>query len=122
MDITNFDISTWVEKEELAEYTAKLAANAEAFLATIGKEDLEVYRIEQFKPTLQPKESYGKFFQGDSYVVVKRHNDDSGNPCEYKIHYWHGQDCTSDEMGSSAAFTTQISDTMAVDSSHSLEL
>lgn len=90
MDITNFDISTWVEKEELSDYMAKLAANAEEFLASIGKQDLEIYRIEQFKPTIQPKESYGKFFQGDSYVVVKRHNDDSGNACAYKIHYWHG--------------------------------
>jgi hypothetical protein len=76
MDITNLDISTWVEKEELTDYMAKLAENAEAFLASIGKEDLEVYRIEQFTPTLQPKESYGKFYQGDSYVVVKMFRND----------------------------------------------
>jgi len=24
---------------------------------------------------------------------------------EYDIHYWHGKECTADEMGSSAAFT-----------------
>lgn len=71
MDITDFDVSKWVEKEDMQEHMAMLAANATEFLNSVGKDALEVYRIEQFKPTLQPKESYGKFYQGDSYVVVK---------------------------------------------------
>ena len=58
-----------------------------------------MYRIEKFVPTLQPKESYGKFYEGDSYVVLK------DNEKEYDIHYWHGKEATADEMGSSAAFT-----------------
>jgi len=116
MDITELDISTWVEKEELADHMAKLAANAEEFLASIGKAPLEVYRIEQFKPTLQPVDTHGRFFVGDSYVVVKQFEE------EYKIHYWHGNECTTDEMGSSAAFSVQISATLPKESSHCLEL
>jgi hypothetical protein len=46
MDITELDISTFLEKEELAEHMAKLAEHAEAFLASCGKDPLEVYRIE----------------------------------------------------------------------------
>jgi len=39
-------------------------------MKSCGKEPLEVYRIEKFKPTLQPVESHGRFFEGDSYVVI----------------------------------------------------
>ena len=46
------DMSEFLEKEELQEHTAKLAANAEAFLASCGKLPLEIYRIEKFVPTL----------------------------------------------------------------------
>jgi hypothetical protein len=41
-----------MEREEIAEHIAKLQENANAFLATIGKEPLEIYRIEKFVPTL----------------------------------------------------------------------
>jgi len=68
-------------------------------MASCGKEDIEIYRIEKFVPTLQPKDTFGKFFEGDSYVVLKQSDK------EYDIHYWHGKECTADEMGSSAAFT-----------------
>jgi len=40
---------------------------------------------------------------------------------EYDIHYWHGKECTSDEMGSSAAFTVQLSGVLPMASSHHLE-
>lgn len=32
---------------------------------------LEIWRIENFKPVPVPKDSYGKFFVGDSYIVLK---------------------------------------------------
>jgi gelsolin len=116
MDITEIDISNFIESEELAEHMAKLAAKAEAFLASCGKDDLEVYRIEHFDPIKQPKESFGQFFQGDSYVIVKQ------NEGDYEIHFWHGKDCTTDEMGSSAAFSVQLSSNLSKDSNHNLEL
>mmetsp|Transcript_35945 Transcript_35945/g.55231 ORF Transcript_35945/g.55231 Transcript_35945/m.55231 type:complete len:101 (+) Transcript_35945:37-339(+) len=99
MDITELDLSEFLEKEEREELSKKLIAESEAFMASCGKDPLEVYRIEKFKPTPQAKDTYGKFFEGDSYVVVKK------NDKEYDIHYWHGKECTADEMGSSAAFT-----------------
>ena len=40
---------------------------------------------------------------------------------EYDIHYWHGKEATSDEMGSSAAFTVQLSGVLPMSSSHHLE-
>ena len=32
---------------------------------------IEIWRIENFKPVTVPKESHGKFFTGDSYIVLK---------------------------------------------------
>jgi len=84
-------------------------------MESCGKAPLEIYRIEKFRPTLQPKDTYGKFYEGDSYVVLKKQEK------EYDIHYWHGKECTADEMGSSAAFSVQLSGVLPMDSSHHLE-
>ena len=32
---------------------------------------LEIWRIENFRPVPVPKSSHGKFFMGDSYVILK---------------------------------------------------
>jgi len=115
MDVTDIDISEFLEKEERIEQSKKLAAEADAFMASCGKEPFEIYRIEKFVPTPQKPETFGKFHQGDSYVVCKKTDK------EYDLHYWHGQECTADEMGTSAAFTVQLSGVLPMPSSHHLE-
>jgi gelsolin len=44
------------------------------------------------------------------------------NEKAWDIHYWHGVDCTSDEMGSSAALSVQLSEHLKLGSRHHLEL
>jgi len=75
--------------EQIDEYIAKLREKSDKFLAAAGKAPLEVYRIEKFEPIPQDSAYYGKFYDGDSYVVVKMNNVD------YDIHYWHGKNATS---------------------------
>ena len=75
--------------DERDEYMKQLRAKADAFFAQAGTENLEVYRIEQFEPKRQPNDHHGKFYDGDSYVVLKL------NDKAWDIHYWHGVDCTS---------------------------
>ena len=75
-----------MEREELDVHIQELKAKAEAFFAQAGKEGLEVYRIEKFEPVRQDPEFHGKFYDGDSYVVLKQ------NEKDYDIHYWHGKD------------------------------
>lgn len=41
---------------------------------------------------------------------------------EYDLHYWHGKNCSGDEMATSAAFTVQITDWLPKPSRHHLEL
>jgi len=115
MDITDMDLSEFLESEEQIERSKKLIEASQEFMKSCGKAPLEVYRIENFTPTLQPKESFGKFFEGDSYVVCKKEDK------EYNIHYWHGNTATTDEIGTSAAFTTQLSGSLPLQSNHHLE-
>jgi hypothetical protein len=115
MDITDLDLSEFLESEEQIERSKKLVEESKAFMASCGKDPIEIYRIEKFVPTPQAPETYGKFFVGDSYVVIKKLEK------EYNIHFWHGKECTADEMGSSAAFTVQLSGVLPMSSSHHLE-
>jgi hypothetical protein len=75
--------------EQIDEYCAKLREKSEKFFASAGKAPLEVYRIEKFEPIAQDPAHFGKFYDGDSYVVVKM------NQRDYDIHYWHGKNATS---------------------------
>lgn len=52
---------------------------------------------------------------GDSYVILKKQRS------AYEIHYWHGKEATSDEMGSSAALSVQLSERLPMSSRHHLE-
>ena len=60
--------------DELSDYAAQMRAKADAFFARAGKDQIEVYRIEKFEPVMMDKEYHGKFFDGDSYVVVKNND------------------------------------------------
>lgn len=101
--------------EDLNEYIQQVRAKAEAFFAQAGQDPMEIYRIEQFDPVKQDKEFHGKFYQGDSYVVLKKQR------ANYDIHYWHGKEATADEMGSSAALSTLLSANLSLSSRHHLE-
>ena len=72
MDITDLDISEFMESEESVAKHKQLVAECEAFMNSVGQLPIEVYRMEKFKPTKQPDDTYGKFHIGDSYVVVKK--------------------------------------------------
>ena len=81
-----------MEREELDLHIKELQAKAEAFFASAGKEELEVYRIEKFEPVRQDPQFHGKFYDGDSYVILKR------NEKDYDIHYWHGKNASCVSM------------------------
>ncbi|KAJ4830498.1 Villin-4 [Turnera subulata] len=73
-----------------------------------GKEaGLEIWRIENFRPVLVPKSSHGKFFTGDSYVVLKTTALKSG-AFRHEIHYWLGKDTSQDEAGAAAIKTVEL--------------
>ncbi|KAK3041141.1 hypothetical protein RJ639_027593 [Escallonia herrerae] len=68
---------------------------------------IEIWRIENFHPVPIPKSSYGKFFTGDSYVVLKTTALKSG-ALRHDIHYWLGKDTSQDEAGTAAIKTVEL--------------
>ncbi|GAA0155569.1 non-motor actin binding protein [Lithospermum erythrorhizon] len=73
-----------------------------------GKEaGIEIWRIENFKPVLVQKSSHGKFFTGDSYIVLKTTALKSG-ALSHNIHYWLGKDTSQDESGAAAIKTVEL--------------
>ncbi|KAJ9162804.1 hypothetical protein P3X46_022548 [Hevea brasiliensis] len=78
-----------------------------AFQGAGQKAGLEIWRIENFRPVPVPKSSYGKFFMGDSYVVLKTTALKSG-ALRHDIHYWLGKDTSQDEAGSAAVKTVEL--------------
>lgn len=78
-----------------------------AFQGAGQKAGLEIWRIENFRPVPVPKSAYGKFFTGDSYVILKTTALKSG-ALRNDIHYWLGKDTSQDEAGTAAIKTVEL--------------
>lgn len=74
-----------------------------------NKPELKVWRIEKFKVVAWPKSKYGKFHEGDSYIVLHTYKP---KPDEEKllfdIHFWIGAESTQDEYGTAAYKTVEL--------------
>ncbi|KAK8635439.1 hypothetical protein V6N13_004176 [Hibiscus sabdariffa] len=78
-----------------------------AFQGAGQKAGIEIWRIENFRPVPVAKSSYGKFFTGDSYVILKTTALKSG-ALRHDIHYWLGKDTSQDEAGVAAVKTVEL--------------
>ncbi|KAH9616002.1 hypothetical protein KSS87_005802 [Heliosperma pusillum] len=68
---------------------------------------LEIWRIENFRPARVPDSSHGKFYTGDSYIVLKTTALKNG-ALRQDIHYWLGKDTSQDEAGAAAIKTVEL--------------
>ncbi|KAL4326174.1 hypothetical protein GQ457_11G008710 [Hibiscus cannabinus] len=78
-----------------------------AFQGAGQKSGLEIWRIENFQPVPLPKSDYGKFYMGDSYVVLHTTHSKGGS-YSYDLHFWIGKDTTQDEAGTAAIKTVEL--------------
>ncbi|XP_011069945.1 villin-4 [Sesamum indicum] len=78
-----------------------------AFQGAGQKAGIEIWRIENFQPVAVPKDLHGKFFTGDSYVILKTTALKSG-ALRHDIHYWLGKDTSQDEAGTAAIKTVEL--------------
>ncbi|KAI3787041.1 hypothetical protein L1987_41209 [Smallanthus sonchifolius] len=67
----------------------------------------EIWRIENFQPVPLPKSSYGRFYSGDSYIVLQT-TSGKGGAYFYDIHFWLGKDTSQDEAGTAAIKTVEL--------------
>jgi len=88
----------------------KESANTEPAWKNAGtKLGLQIWRIVKFKVTSWPEQDYGKFFSGDSYIILNTYNATPGsNEFEYDVHFWIGSLSSQDEYGTAAYKTVEL--------------
>jgi gelsolin len=88
----------------------KESAEGEPAWKNAGKEvGLQIWRIVNFKVTDWPKEDYGKFFNGDSYIILNTYKPDpKSNELAYDLHFWIGANSSQDEYGTAAYKTVEL--------------
>jgi len=77
-----------------------------------GKEvGIQIWRVEQFKIVPVPKNQYGQFFSGDSYIVLHTYKPKpNSDALAWDVHFWLGQFTTQDEAGTAAYKTVELDD------------
>ncbi|XP_025420933.1 gelsolin-like [Sipha flava] len=77
---------------------------------------LKIWRIENFEPVPYPVKDYGKFYTGDSYIVLNSKEDKSKNKkFTSDIYYWSGSSSSQDEVGAAAILSIQLDDALGGD-------
>ncbi|GAB1598742.1 gelsolin-like protein 2 [Argonauta hians] len=101
-NLANFgsDLERQVKKESAQTEPAWEGAGAE-----VG---LQVWRIVKFEVTHWPKEDYGSFYNGDSYIVLNTYTVDDSEDLKYDVHFWIGKDSSQDEYGTAAYKTVEL--------------
>jgi len=88
----------------------KDAAKTETAWQGVGqKVGLKIWRIVNFKVVEWPQEDYGKFFSGDSYIILNTYKPDpKSDELAYDAHFWIGSKSTQDEYGAAAYKTVEL--------------
>jgi len=71
---------------------------------------IEIWRIEQFQVKPIAKHDYGKFYSGDSYIVLYTYKKKDAPKFSWNIHFWLGLETTQDEAGTAAYKTVALDD------------
>jgi len=72
------------------------------------KVGLQIWRINKFKVEHWPKEDYGNFFNGDSYIILNTYKEKDSDELLYDVHFWIGSKSTQDEYGTAAYKTVEL--------------
>ncbi|PHZ16023.1 actin depolymerizing protein, partial [Rhizopus microsporus ATCC 52813] len=77
----------------------------------IGHESgMWIWRVQNFGLVSVPENQYGKFYQGDSYIVLKSIKKENSDGLVHHIHFWLGLETTQDEAGTAAYKTVELDD------------
>ncbi|KXN81792.1 Severin [Leucoagaricus sp. SymC.cos] len=97
-------------RSDLEKHVREHAGDKEAAWENAGiNSGLQIWRIERFHVVEWPRDRYGQFYDGDSYIVlhVSWRNDISFS---YGLHFWLGGRTTQDEAGTAAYKTVELDD------------
>jgi len=88
-------------KKESAETEQAWAGSGES----VG---VKIWRINKFQVEEWPKESYGEFYTGDSYIIMNTFKEGDSDELNHDIHFWIGKHSTQDEYGTAAYKTVEL--------------
>lgn len=110
VDISDTNVEKIGSEEDKA--VRKQAAQLEEAWAGCGQSPgIEIWRVEAFKIKPWPKEMYGRFYEGDSYVVLHTYKESAdSDKLAYDLYFWLGKKTTQDEMGTAAYKTVELDD------------
>lgn len=111
-------MTTKLEDSNIANYgsgehiAARLEAakTAEEWIGAGEENGLQIWRIEKLNVKPWPKEKYGQFFDGDSFIILYTYTDDGSEKKKYNVHFWIGQHSTQDEYTIAAYKTVELDD------------
>lgn len=87
----------------------KDSAQSEPAWQKAGKKvGLQIWRIVKFKVQEWPKQDYGKFYNGDSYIVLNTYKEAGAEQLLYDVHFWIGKYSSQDEYGTAAYKTVEL--------------
>jgi len=96
---------------DLEKKVREAAAKTEPAWANAGKQvGLQIWRIEKFQVVSWPKDQYGQFYSGDSYIVLNTYKKQGGDALQWDVHFWLGTYTTQDEAGTAAYKTVELDD------------
>ncbi|XP_046387919.1 gelsolin, cytoplasmic isoform X2 [Ischnura elegans] len=73
---------------------------------------LEIWRIENFSAVAYPRQDFGKFYTGDSYIVLFTKQQGRGSQLSWDIHFWLGNQTSQDEAGAAAMLSVDLDDSL----------
>ena len=92
-----------IEAKYNRELKQAAAESEKAWEGIKNKVGIRVWRIEKFIVRDWPKKNYGKFFDGDSYIILHCYKDkNSENKICYDAYFWIGKESTQDDYGTAA--------------------
>jgi len=97
---------------DLDKKVREAAAATEKAWTGAGKQlGMEIWRIEQFKVVRWPKDQYGSFYSGDSYILLNTYKKKPDAAAySWDVHFWLGKFTTQDEAGTAAYKTVELDD------------
>lgn len=69
---------------------------------------LKIWRIVKFKVTTWDEEDYGKFYEGDSYIILNTYKEEDSDALLMDVHFWIGKYSSQDEYGTAAYKTVEL--------------
>jgi gelsolin len=96
---------------DLEKKVREAAAQKEPAWSNAGKSvGLQIWRIEKFQVKSWPKDQYGTFYTGDSYIVLNTYIKKGGVALQWDVHFWLGTYTSQDEAGTAAYKTVELDD------------